>query len=77
MTKHAWHADRTNSRQHWLYTNQRPTAVGLVYMLKPDAYSVYIEGYYKNPFAREFMGVMPTLDEAKDLLLTLTASQNF
>lgn len=73
---YTWHADRTNSRQHWLYTTQQPTAVGLIYKLKPDAYSVYSEGFHKNPFAREFVGVMPTLEEAKDLLLTITASQN-
>ena len=52
-------------------------ASGLVYEVRPDAYSVYGEGFAKNPFARKFLGVMPTFEEAKNLLLTITASQNF
>ena len=66
------------SRQHWLHLNtaDKPKSVGLVYEVKPGSYSVYGESLAKNPFAREFLGVMPTLDEAKDMLLTITASQN-
>jgi len=45
--------------------------------LRPgNAYSVYGEDFSKNPFAREYLGVFPTLEEAKDFLVTITASQN-
>jgi hypothetical protein len=47
-----------------------------VYEVQPDAYSVYGEDFEKNSFARKHLGVMPTLDEAKDMLVTITASQN-
>jgi hypothetical protein len=36
---------------------------------------VYGESFEKNPFARTFLAEVDTLDEAKDLLLTVTASQ--
>lgn len=72
-----WDTDARYSNQHWLYLNtaDKPNAVGLVYEIRPDAFSVYGEDYAKNPYARVFLGVMPTLEEAKDMLLTITASQ--
>lgn len=70
-----WRNDARTPRQHWLHTTGH-TAVGLVYEVRPDAFTVYGEGFSRNPFARQFMGEMPTLEEAKDLLVTLTASQN-
>lgn len=73
-----WRHDPTNRRQHWLHVVEGNimTLKGLVYEVQPDAFSVYGEDFEKNPFARKFLGVMPTIDEAKDLLLTITASQN-
>ncbi len=69
-----WIYNSRQPRQHWLYYG---TAIhGLVYEVKPDAFSVYGEDFEKNPFARKFLGVMPTLEEAKDMLLTITASQH-
>lgn len=76
--KYHWTTDARTPRQHWLYTGEvgvkKPA--GLVYEVRPDAFTVYGEAFGKNPFARQFMGEMPTLEEAKDLLVTLTASQN-
>jgi len=70
-----WFQDLNIPRQHWLYADKQTR--GLVYELRRDkAYSVYGEGFQKNPFARVFLGVLPTLEEAKDFLVTITASQN-
>jgi hypothetical protein len=74
-----WRNDARTPRQHWLHagsTKGISRQVGLVYEVRPDAFSVYGEGFQRNPFARQFLGVMPTLEEAKDMLLTITASQN-
>ena len=73
-----WTTDARTPRQHWLYLDAVGSArtLGLVYEVQPDAYSVYGESFEKNPFARKFLGVMPTLEEAKDMLVTITASQN-
>jgi len=68
-----WIADARIPRQHWLVVNGK--SVGLVYEVKPDAVSVYGENPSKNPYAREFLGVMPTLEEAQDFLVTITASR--
>ena len=69
-----WIVNSRQPRQHWLYYG---TAIqGLVYKTNAGAFSVYGEKFQRNPFAREFLGVMPTLDEAKDLLVTVTASQH-
>lgn len=70
-----WRNDARTPRQHWLYTTASITTVGLVYAVKPDAFSVYGEGIAKNPFARAFLGTFPTLEEAQDFLVTITASQ--
>lgn len=73
-----WTTDARTTRQHWLYSAPPHTvskAVGLVYELNPESFSVYGEDSEKNPYARVFLGIMPTLDEAKDLLVTITASQ--
>lgn len=69
-----WIVNSRQPRQHWLYYGTEIR--GLVYKLKPNAFSVYGEGFQRNPFAREFLGVLPTLEEAKDLLVTVTASQH-
>lgn len=68
-----WYKDNVQ-RQHWLWADNK--TVGLVYEVNPTSFSVYGEDYAKNPYARVFLGIMPTLEEAKDLLLTITASQN-
>lgn len=75
---HHWRHDPTNRRQHWLRVVERNvgTTKGLVYEVNPNSFSVYGEGFQRNPFAREFLGVFPTLEEAKDLLVTVTASQH-
>lgn len=71
--KYHWRHDH---RQHWLHGDDLIKVFGLVYEVKPGAFSVYGEGFQRNPFAREFLGVFPTLEEAKDLLVTVTASQH-
>lgn len=73
-----WTTDARTPRQHWLYAGEvgDKRSIGLVYEVRPDAFSVYGEDFQRNPFARQFLGVMPTLEEAKDLLVTITASQN-
>lgn len=74
-----WTTDARTPRQHWLRAGSAKgisKTVGLVYEVQPDAFSVYGEDFEKNPFARKFLGVMPTLEEAKDMLVTITASQN-
>ena len=74
MTKYEWFQDLNSPRQHWLYADKQTR--GLVYEVQPNAFSVYGESFQKNPFAREYLGVFPTLGEAKDFLVTITASQN-
>lgn len=69
-----WVHNSRQPRQHWLYAGT--SIVGLIYKVNPTTFTVYGEDYQRNPFAREFLGEMPTLDEAKDLLVTVTASQN-
>lgn len=74
-----WRNDARTPRQHWLHVdpeNLTLRVAGLVYEVRPDAFSVYGEDFSKNPFARQFLGVMPTLEEAKGMLVTITASQN-
>ncbi len=73
-----WTTDARTPRQHWLYTGEvgSKKARGLVYEVNYHAFSAYGESFQKNPFAREFLGVFPTLGEAKDFLVTITASQN-
>ena len=68
------------SMQHWLYKGSGISSAGLIlgmiYEVSPSAFTVYRElteapWQYSN---REFLAQMPTLDEAKDLLLTLAHS---
>lgn len=73
MTDYYWRHDSYSPRQHWLYLDNVP--VGLVYEVNPTSFSVYGEDFGRNAFARMFLGVMPTLDEAKDMLVTLTHSR--
>lgn len=68
------------SKQHWLYRGSayRGRVLGMVYEVGPTAFTVYIE-HIPNSWAtnsREFLAEMPTLDEAKDLLMTLVGSQH-
>ena len=79
MTYH-WTNAVGYSRQHWLHTHLEAGKIsiahGLVYEVTPSEFDVYGEDYGRTPFSRVFLGTMPTLDEAKDMLLTITASQN-
>jgi hypothetical protein len=68
-----WINDARVPRQHWLVVNGK--SIGLVYEINPTSFSVYGENPSKNPYARVFLGVMPTLEEAQDFLVTITASQ--
>ncbi len=71
-----WRNEARTPRQHWLYTPASITAVALVYEVNPEAFSAYGEDFGRNPYARVFLGTFPTLEEAKDFLVTITASQN-
>lgn len=70
---YTWIHSRNNPRQHWLFHGTEVR--GLVYAVAPANFTVYGENFEKNPFARTFLAEVDTLDEAKDLLLTVTASQ--
>jgi hypothetical protein len=68
------------SKQHWLYRGSSYSGriLGMVYEVNPTSFSVYKE---KMPASweannREFLAEMHTLDEAKDLLMTVVGSQN-
>jgi len=73
-----WTTDARTPRQHWLYSGEvgSKRTIGLVYEVRPDAFSVYGENFEESVYSRVFLGVMPTLEEAKDMLVTITASQN-
>ena len=70
------------SKQHWLYRGSGLSGfsgriLGMVYEVNPTSFSVYKE---KTPASweannREFLAEMHTLDEAKDLLMTVVGSQ--
>jgi hypothetical protein len=66
----------TNGRSHFLYTqaNDRKTREGLVYELDSGVFSVFRETH-AGPYAREFLCMMPTLDEAKEFLQTIVGAQ--
>lgn len=69
-----WH-NAPNSRHHWLVRGG--LAVGMVYQVNPTAFTVYQE-YPRNLGqiqTRESVTQVPTLDEAKGLLMTLVGSQ--
>jgi hypothetical protein len=70
------------SKQHWLYRGTaysgfRGRILGMVYEVNPTAFTVYKEKIPASWEAanREFLAEMPTLDEAKDLLMTVVGSQ--
>lgn len=67
------------SRQHWLYGGTYGgTILGMVYEVNPTAFTVYRE-YIRPAWTagnREFIAEMPTLDEAKGLLMTIVGSQS-
>jgi hypothetical protein len=77
--KHTWQHS-PGSKQHWLYKGSSIGAsriVGMIYEVNPTAFTVYRElttaaWQHSN---REFMAQMSTLEEAKDLLLTLINSR--
>ena len=78
MTKTTWYYS-PGSRQHWLHKGSAPSSriIGMVYEVSPTAFTVYKEdfrnaGVWGN---REFLATMPTLDEAKDLLQTITGAE--
>jgi len=77
--KTTWH-HAPGSKQHWLYAGSSRGAsrvLGMVYEVNPTAFTVYRENH-PNPTTwnnREFLTEMPTLDEAKDLLLTVVNSR--
>jgi hypothetical protein len=83
MTKTTWQHS-PGSNQHWLYAGSSIEAsrvVGMIYKRNHASFAVYRENYYSSRpsstwHSREFLAEMPTLDEAKDLLVTITASQN-
>ena len=81
-----WHYT-PGSKQHWLYGGTYGSIIlGMVYEVNPTAFTVYRE-YIRRPAwnvslpawkvsRREFIAEMPTLDEAKDLLMTIVGSQH-
>lgn len=78
--KTTWH-HAPGSMQHWLYKGSSvgppSRTLGMIYEVNPTAFTVYRE----LPQAawdinrREFLAEMPTLGEAKDLLMTIVGSQ--
>jgi hypothetical protein len=79
MTKTTW-LNTPGSTQHWLYGGSSIEAsrvIGMIYKVTPTRFAVYKENQ-PNPSKwgnREFMAHMPTLDEAKALLMTITQSR--
>jgi hypothetical protein len=73
--KYLWKREHDSPRQHWLYRDtHRIENLGLVYEVNPTSFSVYIKED-DGMLARRWVAEMPTLDEAKNLLLTLVGSQ--
>jgi len=78
--KHTWQHS-PGSKQHWLYKGSSIGAsriVGMIYEVNPTAFTVYRDlraTTTVNPYHREFMAQMSTLEEAKELLLTLINSR--
>lgn len=67
------------SKQHWLYRGTVGSrTLGMVYEVNPTAFTVYRElpASSWDVNRREFLAEMPTLDEAKDLLMTVVGSQS-
>lgn len=67
----------TDGRNHFLYTqtnDRRPKREGLVYESNPKVFGVFRETP-EGPYWREFLCMMPTLDEAKDFLQTIAGAQ--
>jgi hypothetical protein len=73
-----WSNDSLSPRQHWLYRDTHKIEnLGLVYEVRPDAFTVYLtETAYTRVGVRRWVAEMPTLDEAKDLLMTLVGSRS-
>lgn len=67
------------SKQHWLYRGRsfNGRILGMVYEVNPTAFTVYKENRPASwdINSREFLAEMPTLEEAKDLLMTVVGSQ--
>jgi hypothetical protein len=74
MTLH-WKTEYDNPRLHYLYYGTKHK--GMISRVRDNAYGVYqakplgIDEFVAN----EFVCMMPTLDEAKDLLQTITGAQ--
>jgi fermentation-respiration switch protein FrsA (DUF1100 family) len=67
------------SKQHWLYGGTVGSRIlGMVYEVNPTAFTVYRElpASSRDVNRREFLAEMPTLDEAKDLLMTVVGSRS-
>lgn len=73
-----WGNDYHSPRQHWLYRDTHTIEnLGLVYAVRSDAFAVYLsENAYSRVGRRRWVAEMPTLDEAKDLLITLVGSRS-
>ena len=73
-----WSNDLLSPRQHWLYRDTHKIEnLGLVYAVRSDAFAVYLsENEYSKVGVRRWVAEMPTLDEAKDLLMTLVGSRS-
>lgn len=71
-----WKREHGSPRQHWLYRDtHRIENLGLVYEVNPTSFSVYINEDDGLLLARRWVAEMPTLDEAKNLLMTLVGSR--
>jgi hypothetical protein len=74
MTLH-WKTEHDNPRLHYLYYGNK--SKGMISRVRDNAYGVYqVKPLGTSAFlANEFVCMMPTLDEAKDLLQTITGAQ--
>lgn len=73
-----WHYT-PGSKQHWLYRGTYGGPIlGMVYEVNPTAFTVYKERPTPSwdVSHREFIAEMPTLDDAKGLLMTIVGSQS-
>jgi hypothetical protein len=71
-----WSNDARSPRQHWLYRDTyKIETMGLVYEVRHDAFTVYLSEKDALVNTRRWVAEMPTLGEAKDLLMTLVGSQ--
>ena len=77
--KHTWQHS-PGSKQHWLYKGSSLGSsgiLGMIYEVGPAAFTVYRENRPQTwqTNSREFIAQMDTLDDAKNLLMTIVGSQ--